>query len=70
MRLDPSLVSEVVHFYRNAGTPELMRRANAVCKETYGTDVYLRGLLEFTNHCALDCQFCGIRRSNAGATRY
>jgi biotin synthase len=32
--------------------------------------VYLRGLLEFTNHCALDCQFCGIRRSNAGATRY
>jgi len=32
--------------------------------------VYLRGLIEFTNHCALDCQFCGIRRSNAGATRY
>ncbi|HTH13989.1 MAG TPA: [FeFe] hydrogenase H-cluster radical SAM maturase HydE, partial [Spirochaetia bacterium] len=37
---------------------------------TYGDDVYLRGLIEFTNHCALDCQFCGIRRSNAGATRY
>lgn len=63
-------VSEILAFYRTAPTPDLMRRANTVCKETYGNEVFLRGLIEFTNHCALDCQFCGIRRSNTGATRY
>ena len=70
MRLDPSLVPEIVEFYRNAPTQDLMRRANAVCKQTYGNEVYLRGLIEFTNHCVMDCQFCGIRKSNAKATRY
>jgi biotin synthase len=70
MRLDPALVPEVLDFYRSAATPDLMRRANAVCRETYGNGVFLRGLIEFTNHCALDCQFCGIRRSNAGVPRY
>ncbi len=70
MRLEPSLVAEVLEFYRQAPTPELMRRANEVCKQTYGNGVFLRGLIEFTNHCALDCAYCGIRRSNAKATRY
>lgn len=70
MRLDASLVPEVLSFYRESTTAELMRRANAVCRQTYGNEVYLRGLIEFTNHCVMDCQFCGIRRSNAGATRY
>jgi biotin synthase len=32
--------------------------------------VYLRGLIEFTNHCVLDCHYCGIRKSNTAATRY
>jgi len=70
MRLDPGLVPEVLEYYRKAPTADLMRRANAVCRQTYGGGVYLRGLIEFTNHCALDCQFCGIRRSNTGVHRY
>ena len=70
MRLDPSLVPDVVSFYRSASTGELIRRANAVCRQTYGGGVYLRGLIEFTNHCVMDCHYCGIRRSNVGATRY
>jgi biotin synthase len=47
-----------------------MRRANAVCRQSYGNSVFLRGLIEFTNHCALDCAYCGIRRSNTKAVRY
>jgi len=70
MRLDPALVPEVIEFYKTSPTPELMRRANAVCKQTYGDEVYLRGLIEFTNFCALDCQYCGIRRSNEAVARY
>jgi len=36
----------------------------------YGNDVYLRGLIEFTNYCRNDCLYCGIRRSNPRAERY
>ncbi len=48
----------------------LYRKADAVRRKIYGTDVYLRGLIEFTNHCKNDCYYCGIRRSNSGVTRY
>ena len=36
----------------------------------YGNDVYLRGLIEFTNYCKNDCYYCGIRRSNQKVERY
>lgn len=48
----------------------LFARADALRRETYGTDVYLRGLIEFTNHCKNDCYYCGIRRNNTGVSRY
>jgi biotin synthase len=49
---------------------ELFRRADERRREFYGTDVYLRGLIELTNFCANDCFYCGIRRSNAQLDRY
>ncbi len=48
----------------------LFERAVAVRKAVYGTGVYLRGLIEFTNYCKNDCYYCGIRRSNPNAQRY
>lgn len=38
--------------------------------EIYGRDVYIRGLIEFTNYCKNDCYYCGIRKSNKNADRY
>lgn len=35
-----------------------------------GNDVYYRGLIEFSNRCALDCCYCGIRKSNTKVNRY
>ena len=49
---------------------ELFRRADARRREYYGADVYIRGLIEFTNYCKHDCLYCGIRRSNRNARRY
>lgn len=48
----------------------LFQKAVALRKEHYGTDVYVRGLIEFTNICKNDCYYCGIRRSNKNAQRY
>lgn len=36
----------------------------------YGNEVYTRGLIEFTNYCKNDCNYCGIRRSNQEVIRY
>ena len=39
-------------------------------RENYGKDVYIRGLIEFTNYCRNNCYYCGIRRDNRCAKRY
>ena len=48
----------------------LFAAARRVREKYYGKDVYLRGLIEFTNICRNDCFYCGIRRSNKKAARY
>lgn len=48
----------------------LYETADNVRKLYYGKDVYIRGLIEFTNYCKNDCFYCGIRRSNGNAKRY
>ncbi|WP_319406518.1 [FeFe] hydrogenase H-cluster radical SAM maturase HydE [uncultured Desulfosarcina sp.] len=35
-----------------------------------GCTVYFRGIIEFSNICNCDCQYCGIRRSNGDVARY
>jgi len=49
---------------------ELFRKADERRREFYGTDVYVRGLIELTNYCKNDCFYCGIRRSNTALDRY
>ena len=55
-------------------TPEiasyLFEQAQAVRKQHYGNEIYIRGLIEFTNICKNDCYYCGIRKSNLNAERY
>ena len=48
----------------------LFDRADRVRRQYYGTDVYIRGLIEISSFCRNDCLYCGIRRSNAKAERY
>lgn len=48
----------------------LAEEALRIRKEIYGTDVFIRGLIEFTNICKNDCLYCGIRKSNRNAVRY
>lgn len=48
----------------------LFERAREVRHAHYGRDVYIRGLIEFTNYCRNDCYYCGIRKSNSCLSRY
>ena len=48
----------------------LCKKADAVRREIYGNEVYIRGLIEFTNYCKNNCFYCGIRSGNKSAQRY
>lgn len=48
----------------------LFEKAREVRHKYYDNDVYIRGLIEFTNYCKNDCFYCGIRRNNRNASRY
>lgn len=48
----------------------LSERARFVARRIFGNEVYIRGLIEFTNFCKNDCYYCGIRCSNRNVSRY
>ncbi len=48
----------------------MAEKAREVREKHYGKDVYLRGLIEFTNYCKNNCYYCGIRRGNKNCERY
>ena len=74
LRLEQKLSKEEWQKLIENRTPELaeylFEQARQVREEYYGKDVYIRGLIEFTNYCKNDCLYCGIRKSNRNAERY
>lgn len=55
----------------NQSTDELLfSKARKQAQQIFGKQVYLRGLIEFSNYCRNDCLYCGIRRSNLTVSRY
>lgn len=48
----------------------LFEKADKMRRKYYGDEVYLRGLIEFTNYCKNNCYYCGIRRENVCVDRY
>ena len=45
--------------------------AARVCRDLYcGKKVHLRGIIEFSNYCSQDCNYCGIRKSKGSVERY
>ncbi|MCD8208954.1 MAG: [FeFe] hydrogenase H-cluster radical SAM maturase HydE [Bacteroidales bacterium] len=69
-----SLISARFPGAQDDGGQELSEYVFSLAREErqryYGKDVYVRGLIEFTNYCKNDCLYCGIRRSNRNARRY
>lgn len=68
--LAPAEFKELIDNRNRELAEYLFAKARAVRIANYGHDVYIRGLIEFTNYCKNDCYYCGIRRSNLNAERY
>lgn len=62
--------TELIGNYNSEISEYLFEKARNVRHQYYGKDIYIRGLIEFTNYCKNDCLYCGIRYSNKNADRY
>lgn len=57
--------------YRDEDISEYAKTLSDKARErTYKNKIYIRGLIEISNHCKNDCYYCGIRKSNLKAERY
>ena len=61
---------EVAQLLAGADDPGLFSAAAALTRENFGSDVYLRGVVEFSNHCRNNCRYCGLRAANGNVHRY
>ena len=48
---------------RDAVRDYLFKLSRSVREKYYGKDVYIRGLIEFTDYCKNDCYYCGLSLS-------
>ncbi len=62
--------SELVARLEGNGEAALFAEADALRAAVHGPAVHLRGLVEFSNHCARNCHYCGLRAGNRGLPRY
>jgi biotin synthase len=44
--------------------------ARGLSQKQFGTAIYFRGIIEFTNYCKNDCYYCGLRCSAKSTIRY
>lgn len=48
----------------------LYEEANSLTEKLFGKSIFVRGIIEFSNVCAKNCLYCGIRRGNKNVKRY
>ncbi|PKN07145.1 MAG: [FeFe] hydrogenase H-cluster radical SAM maturase HydE, partial [Deltaproteobacteria bacterium HGW-Deltaproteobacteria-7] len=51
-------------------SPDLFAAANRVRRKEVGDEIFLRGIIEFSNICERNCLYCGLRKSNDRLSRY
>jgi biotin synthase len=48
----------------------IFEKAASIREQYLKNEVYLRGLIEFSNYCIKNCYYCGIRKSNINVIRF
>lgn len=61
---------EIQNLLKGEDDAMLFQRAEDIREQYFGNEVFLRGIIEFTNYCQVNCNYCGLRKSNANASRY
>ncbi|GAA4878769.1 [FeFe] hydrogenase H-cluster radical SAM maturase HydE [Ferrimonas pelagia] len=71
LSLNPPLSLDRIQAYLGGEDDErLFAAANAATLAQFGDTVFLRGIIEFSNHCRNNCHYCGLRSGNREVLRY
>lgn len=63
-------LAEVTALLAGADDPGLFTAAEALTRQNFGNEVYIRGVIEFSNYCEKNCRYCGLRVGNTAVHRY
>ncbi len=60
----------IIYFLQNNPAEILFEFADTIRKIYCGDEIHLRGLIEFSNFCSRNCNYCGLRKDNSAVSRY
>lgn len=63
-------IIELLSINNKEDEKKLFDKAYKIKEEYLGKKVYFRGIIEFSNKCAKNCFYCGIRKDNDNVNRY
>ncbi|MEF2231664.1 MAG: [FeFe] hydrogenase H-cluster radical SAM maturase HydE [Pseudodesulfovibrio sp.] len=61
---------DILAFLTGKDDDALFARADESRRRTFGNEVYIRAIVEFSNVCDKHCRYCGLRADNRGLPRY
>lgn len=68
--LEEEALTYILDHIEEKDIPYLQQKALQTKEKFYGKKIYLRALIEFTNFCKRECQYCGINAYNQKVERY
>ncbi|MDG5815308.1 [FeFe] hydrogenase H-cluster radical SAM maturase HydE [Chitinispirillales bacterium ANBcel5] len=63
-------IIKILSVRKSSELDKIKKAAQKKLFENCGAKVYYRGLIEFSNTCIRDCNYCGIRKSNNSVKRF
>jgi len=64
--------AEIIELLKMPGdcSQDLFATADSIRQREVGDEIFLRGIIEFSNYCERNCLYCGLRKSNNKLNRY
>lgn len=69
IEIEPNIAT-IEAFLRGQDDAALYRAADDQRRRIFGEEVYIRGIVEFSNYCRQNCLYCGLRAGNRKIPRY
>ena len=70
IKLSPDDLLQILELEDNDILQQIYKEAYRIKLENIGNKVYFRGIIEFSNICAKNCYYCGIRKDNRDVKRF
>jgi len=69
-KLEKDVIKRVLQMDDPLAEKSLFDMANLITERFYNNHVFFRGIIEFSNVCQKNCNYCGIRKEMKGLHRY